>query len=345
MRHLDLFSGIGGFSLAAEWVWGKEHNIVAFVEQDKYCQKRLKDLWPDVPIFEDIKTFDGKQYTDTIDLLTGGFPCQPFSVAGKRKGKEDDRALWPEMLRIIQEAKPTWIIGENVTGIINMELDNYITDLESEEYEVQPFNIPACGIDAKHRRERIWIVANSRGGGFCEQNIFGQQQGGTEAVSTGENMANSEKPRSLPTAECGTDNREQPRMDINKKGQWSEIRSNTTGRGEQIVTDTEEKRLQGVGTRGKQVAQTHEGSELSMCGSSNGAIWHVEPDVGRVAHGIPNRVDRLKALGNAIVPQVVVPIMQAIREIEDSPQRRKERKGVIKNEYYGDRNKYKSEYR
>ena len=160
MNHLDLFSGIGGFSLAARNVWGYNHNIVAFVEQDKYCQKVLNKHWPDVPIFDDIKEYKYAG-TETIDLLTGGFPCQPFSVAGKQRGKEDDRFLWHEMLRIIKEAKPRWIIGENVPGIINMELDNCITELESEGYEVQTLNIGAVSVDARHKRQRIWIVSNA----------------------------------------------------------------------------------------------------------------------------------------------------------------------------------------
>lgn len=116
VNHLDLFSGIGGFSLAADWVWENDHKIIGFCEIDKFCQKVLKKHWPGVPIYDDIKKLDGKQF-GTVDLLTGGFPCQPFSVAGKRKGQEDDRALWPEMFRIIQESKPHWIIGENIVVI------------------------------------------------------------------------------------------------------------------------------------------------------------------------------------------------------------------------------------
>ncbi len=161
MNHLDLFSGIGGFSLAARWTWGKDHNVIAFVEQDKYCQKVLNKHWPDVPIIDDIRNYTHDR-TQTVDLLTGGFPCQPFSVAGKRKGKEDDRFLWHEMLRIIKESMPTWIIGENVSGIVNMELDTCITELESEGYETQTFIIPACALQAPHRRDRVWIIANTQ---------------------------------------------------------------------------------------------------------------------------------------------------------------------------------------
>ena len=113
-RHLDLFSGIGGFSLAASWVWGEQHDIHSFVEIEPFAQKVLKKHWPEVPIHDDIKTYthDGT----AIDLISGGFPCQPYSVAGKQRGEDDDRALWPEMLRVIKEAMPRWVVGENVAG-------------------------------------------------------------------------------------------------------------------------------------------------------------------------------------------------------------------------------------
>jgi DNA (cytosine-5)-methyltransferase 1 len=160
MRHLDLFSGIGGFALAAQWVWGSDHEILAFCEIDEYCQKVLKKHWPAVHIIPDIREMDGKAYKN-VDLLTGGFPCQPFSVAGQQTGKRDDRYLWPEMARIIKEARPCWVIAENVPGIIKMELDTVLSDLEGQGYEAQAFVIPACAKDAPHRRDRVWIVANS----------------------------------------------------------------------------------------------------------------------------------------------------------------------------------------
>lgn len=165
--HVDLFTGIGGFSLGLERAGFK---TVVFCEQDKFCQKVLKKHWPGVPIEPDIKNFDGKKYAGAF-ILTGGFPCQPFSCAGKRRGKEDDRALWPEMFRVIQEVRPRWIIGENVAGFIGMGLDESISDLEREGYSVQAFIIPACAVNAPHRRDRVWIVGNSSGerlGRGCE---------------------------------------------------------------------------------------------------------------------------------------------------------------------------------
>jgi DNA (cytosine-5)-methyltransferase 1 len=157
--HLDLFSGIGGFALAAGWA-GFE--TVGFCDNEPYAQAVLKKHWPDVPIHGDIKALDGTAYRG-VTLLTGGFPCQPFSNAGKRRGKDDDRYLWPQMLRVIQEARPAWIVGENVVGIIGLALDQVCSDLEACGYEVEPIIIPACGVDAPHRRNRVWVVAGGGG--------------------------------------------------------------------------------------------------------------------------------------------------------------------------------------
>jgi DNA (cytosine-5)-methyltransferase 1 len=158
--HLDLFSGIGGFALAAQWAGFR---TIAFVERESFCQKILAQHWPNVPIYSDICQFGGRPYAG-VDLLTGGFPCQPFSVAGEQRGKADDRYLWPEMLRVIQTVKPRWVIGENVAGLDGLALDDCISDLESLGYEVAPpFEIPACGIGAYHERNRLWIIANCEG--------------------------------------------------------------------------------------------------------------------------------------------------------------------------------------
>lgn len=151
---LDLFSGIGGFSLAGGWA-GFETS--AFCENDSFCREVLKKHWPGVLKYMDIRDISNP---DHVDLITGGFPCQPFSIAGKKKGKDDARYLWPEFLRIISISKPTWVIAENVTGIVEMELHNIITDLEKENYETQSFIIPACAANAPHRRDRLWIIAN-----------------------------------------------------------------------------------------------------------------------------------------------------------------------------------------
>jgi DNA (cytosine-5)-methyltransferase 1 len=162
MKMLSLFSGIGGIDLAAQWA-GIE--TVAFCEIEPFCQKVLKKHWPDVPIFDDVKKLT-KEVLDNagitgIDIVAGGYPCQPFSTSGNRKGAADDRYLWPEMFRIISEIRPTWVIGENVGGHISLGIDAVFDDLENINYESQAFVLPACAVDAWHRRDRVFIVANS----------------------------------------------------------------------------------------------------------------------------------------------------------------------------------------
>ena len=292
MKHLDLFSGIGGFALAASWVWGDEHNIVSFVEIDPFCQKVLAKNFPGVPIQSDIKEYkhDGTE----IDLLTGGFPCQPYSCAGKQAGSSDDRALWTEMLRVIREVRPTWVIGENVAGIINMELDQVLSDLENSEYEAQPFLIGACCVDAPHRRDRVWIVAysNDTGSGVGLR---------TDGIGQEKNKGRQGQPQPEPCKSY------------------------------QNVANTGNEGLQGdektgnIGKNGKKPRHEHAWGcdkrggtewlpESRLGGMVDGVSrWLDEPDIPRVATGIKNRVNRLKSLGNAICPQVVVPIMECIK--------------------------------
>jgi DNA (cytosine-5)-methyltransferase 1 len=174
LNHLDLFSGIGGFALAVDTVW--PNSTHTFVEIDPFCQEVLRKHWPKSKIYGDIRTITNTRITEPgglpsnarkevseigkVHILTGGFPCQPFSVAGKKRGTADDRHLWPEMLRVIKESQPTWVIGENVAGIVNMVLEQTCLDLEAEGYEVWPIVIPACAVNAPHRRDRVWIVAH-----------------------------------------------------------------------------------------------------------------------------------------------------------------------------------------
>jgi len=231
--HLDLFSGIGGFALAARWAG---YETIAFCEQDRFCRRVLERHWPGVPCVDDVHDLDGKDY-EGVTLLTGGFPCQPYSHAGKRGGEEDDRAIWPEMARVIQEANPAMVLGENVAGLATMGLDDVLSDLEGMGYAVQTFRIGAIAIGAQHRRDRLWIVAHS------------------ESLKRGSQ-----------------------RHALGKKEENSRF---------------------GNGDKTK-------GEHSSPC------KWQVEPDVGRVAHGVPSRVDRLKGLGNAIVPQVAFEIIKAM---------------------------------
>lgn len=278
MRALSLFSGIGGLDLAAEWAGIK---TAAFCEYADFPRKILKKHWPDVPIYKDIKKLNKKillkdgviNRDKTIGLVHGGFPCQPYSVAGELKGKEDDRDLWPEMYRIVQELGPGWVVGENVANFANMELDRTLFNLESEGYESTSLLLPACGVDAKHQRFRTFIVAYSG----KERHLRGRiEEFATEA--------------------------------------W-----------EQTFTDTVESsnifhHSDGFGWKTNdipgEVVETWEGNREPGSANSFPTRWSVEPRVGRVAHGIPNRVDRIGSLGNAVVPQQAFPIFAAIMEIE-----------------------------
>lgn len=281
LTMLDLFSGIGGFSLAAAWTGGIE--TVAFCEIEPYCQKVLKKHWPDVPIYSDIKELSGYdlvQRYGAIDIVCGGFPCQPFSVAGKQLGKEDDRYLWPEMFRIIQETKPTWVVGENVAHFINMELEAALSNLESEGHEIQTIVLPACAVEAPHERARTWILSNSR----CALRSRDIHRG-TNEKENGTGYAHKiERPSSLSldvlaySCSAGLQGSEQPGTPKQRKGAYGSIAKPSRG--------------------------------------DRWTGWQPEPTVARVAHGIPHRVDRIKGLGNAIVPQIAYQILQGIVDIE-----------------------------
>lgn len=276
-RMLDLFSGIGGFALAAQWVWGKRLEIVSFCEIDKFCQKILNKHWPKVPIHDDIKYLDGNDWRGTVDLIVGGFPCQPFSVAGKQKSQKDDRYLWPEMLRVITQTQPTWVVGENVAGIINLELDKVLADLEGASYETITFNIPACAVDAPHKRERIWIV------GYADRN--------------GCNGAENKQ---------GIDERSnRDKRGADKMGKLKR----TSGLRNADVPNSN-------GKHGKELFGKYKLEKAKATfgwgDCEYGGEWKAEPGVGRVVNGIPNRVDRIKGLGNAVVPQVAAQILGGV---------------------------------
>jgi len=264
--HLDLFSGIGGFALAVDRVWPGSTHI--FCDNDLFCQEVLKKHWPDSKIYGDIRSITKESFTTdttdsgggessepggwgthssglgnrtTTDLLTGGFPCQPFSQAGRRRGTSDDRYLWPEMLRVIEEARPQWVIGENVAGIEHMDFDGMLAQLEDKGYQIEVFDIPACAVGAPHKRRRFWIVAHAN----CIR--FQRVKRGVLAEQ-------------------------------NKEREWH------------IKTFS-----------------------LSTWGTSNLCS---ESKVLRINDGLPDKLDRIKSLGNAIVPQVAYEIMSKIKEIE-----------------------------
>ena len=269
MRVLDLFSGIGGFSLGLEAA-GME--TVAFCEKDSFCRKVLAQHWPNVPIHEDIRDLDGQSYWGTVDVVCGGFPCQPFSVAGLRQGQDDDRHLWPEMLRVIRECQPRWVIGENVSGFIRMALDDVCADLEREGYEVRTFVLPACAVDARHRRDRVWIVAHSDELGL-------EKHGHREPT---------------PSVQAG----QRPRPVAHPHDQGLQGRQESRDpRGQGQTTDQQPPRL----------------GEFS-----SGGDWPPESTLPRMAHGVPHRVDRVKTLGNSVVPRLVEVIGKIVVSLDES---------------------------
>jgi DNA (cytosine-5)-methyltransferase 1 len=282
MKVLDLFSGIGGFSLGLEWA-GME--TIAMCEKDKFCRQVLAKHWPDITIHEDIRKLDGREYKNAVDVVCGGFPCQPFSVAGKQLGKEDDRHLWPEMLRVIKESAPAWVIGENVSGFVSMALDDVCLDLEAEGYEVQSFVIPACAVEAHHKRDRCWIVAHAN-------ELRLEEHGHREpenARQGSENLADTHPSREL-----------QPQGSEQEVRRW-------IGDSREDVADSESERIQRLWSGREQKPYAYGPALVPLCeGERLGSTyWEAEPDVDRVVDGLPNRVDRIRSLGNAVVPQLV----------------------------------------
>ena len=317
----------GGIDLAAERAGFK---TVGQCEWADYPTKVLEKHWPDVPRWRDIRSVTAESVRErgigAINLISGGFPCQPFSVAGKQRGKEDDRFLWPEMLRVISELQPDWVIGENVPGIVNMALDQVLSDLEGKGYEVQAFLIPACGVEAHHKRERVFIVANTKRNGLTtpERTRSTNEADGEE--QTGQDNAFNIKGTGgirgnvADTNSAGLQGCEETR---NIKSSRENSNEQLAGYGgiKEILADTEHKRpiLSESAARHRQ--ELSESGNIAKpkyyeCGGEG--YWDIEPDVGRVANGVPSRVDRLKCLGNAVVPQQVYPLLQAIADIENT---------------------------
>ena len=302
LRTIDTFSGIGGFSYGLERLCGG-FETVAFCEQDKFCQKILRKHWPGVPIYDDIRTFPTSGL-GTIDLLCGGFPCQPWSVAGKREGHEDslNRDLWPEMARIIQELQPRWVIGEKVRGFVNepMGLARTLTDLDSLGYQSTYWILPAASVGAPHRRDRVWIVAHSNSESEPDGTLNEKRLEAKDVVYANRNVGGRGRGSISPQRETRVESR--------------------GGGSQRVVADTNVTRLQGYDDTDRQRNRQSGRQQVATKGLSGRKAsnhWATEPSMGRVVDGIPNRVDRLKALGNAIVPQVVAQIGKAILSAEE----------------------------
>lgn len=266
--HLSLFSGIGGLDIAAEMA-GLQ--TVGQCELADYPTKVLEKHWPNVPRWRDIRTVTQEAFYErtgmhTVDVISGGFPCQPFSVAGKQRGKEDDRYLWPEMLRVVRELAPLWVVGENVPGILRLAAVDVIESLEREGYHAVVFDFEAAAVGAPHRRERIAFVAHRNGEGLQRRNCKQLCERACKRV----------------TGASGT---------CEQSEQYRQPESGLGGVADGLSAWLD----RGMSVPGKWMPDPH-------------------PDIPRTATGIPHRSDRLKCLGNAVVPQQFYPIFRAIRQ-------------------------------
>jgi DNA (cytosine-5)-methyltransferase 1 len=356
MTHGSLFSGIGGFDLAAEWM-GWEN--IFHCEWNSFGQKVLKYHFPNSISYEDITKTDFTIHRGRIDILTGGFPCQPYSMAGKRLGKEDERHLWPEMLRAIREIRPRWVVGENVLGLVNwsggLVFHEVQADMEAEGYEVQQYVLPACAVNAPHRRDRVWFVAyaSSNGGQKNCKSKREENEGNTKQFKCIYNNGYAAHPNGNGLNERNGNDEEQS-GEGGLDAQCNPLPSNGDG----DVADTEQQGFQGQCRKRKRCSEHRSnegifiGSEskfnaadtngIRLRGQSNGigksrftneageiGNWHNFPTQSPICtgdDGISSRLDgitfskwrneSIKAGGNAIVPQVVHQIFKAIEQYE-----------------------------
>ncbi len=355
MQVISLFSGIGGFDIAARWMgW----ETVAWCEWDKNCQRVLKYHFPNAIPHDDITKTDFTRYAGQIDILTGGFPCQPYSTAGKRLGKDDDRHLWPEMLRAIREVRPRWVVGENVRGLVSwnggLVFDEVQTDLEAEGYEVLPFILPACAVDAPHRRDRVWFVAYSNksrhsanawtGGKPDKVPGINRPEIGTR-LSYGATTQNAYKiRRDSNKSESDPGERQQWQFGSGNDVRVSDVTNAKENRGRVLRSgDKEADAINGVFSGDGSTPNAEQvGRENGIYGGKsrweageprNGfkeQYWQqfpTQPPVCGGNDGISRRLDGITfpkwrefsigAYGNAIVPQVAYQIFKAIQETEN----------------------------
>ena len=323
LTTVDLFSGIGGFARGLEATG--HFRTTCFVEQNPFCQAVLKHYWPDVPILDDVRHARQFDFPDSRpDLVCGGFPCQPFSQAGRQLAQDDPRHLWPEMLRVIRELRPTWVVGENVVGLIKLGLDEVLTDLEGEGYATRTFNIPACAVGAPHLRQRIWVVAHADSESEPDGTFDGnarQRQLGFEFVADSDSQRGDRAAGKQGAAGRKITSRNHPDVaDSSSSG----LQEHGHSKSEDVVQRSETVPDSGHTDRrrGTKRRQSRNG-DFGLHGEEWPANrpeewWEFEPDVGRLVDGLPNRVSQLRALGNSIVPQIAQEIGQAIRIAHDA---------------------------
>lgn len=316
MTHASLFSGIGGFDLAAEW---SGFTNVFNCEWEEFPRKVLKHHFPKADQHGDIKQFNATQYNERVDILSGGFPCQPFSVAGKRKGTEDERYLWKEMLRVIGECNPRWVVGENVRGLVNwsegLVFETCCTDLENLGYSVQSFVVPACAVNAPHRRDRVWIVAHSDN--FRTGSRLGEIQ-----VEDGEVPERNNDAEFRNAGSCDApDTDSAPTKHTIQTGRdvfTSSLREKRN------ATDTDS-----AGRKGERINRQGKRKPIRRSSDTIQDRWEEFPTVAPICggdDGLPKELDgitfpkwrreSIKGYGNAIVPQVAHRIFESIKNYE-----------------------------
>ena len=346
MTHGSLYSGIMGWGLAARWA-GIENIFTC--EIDPFCNKTIDKNFPEIPKenrHHDIKETDFTKYAGRVDILTTSDPCQPFSFAGKRGGKTDDRFLWPETVRVIREVKPSFVVFENVPGFISMAFETVASDLEAEGYTVESFVIPACGVGAWHRRDRLWVVAYSElcTGSGEKRGINGEADGLQEkdrekwsgsgkSVGTGDDeWGKTERVFNEKGMGYGQDVSNTKRQGLQGQSIGQMEESGEFAEGSKNVSNSNG--LQGNSNAGEYDTEGRENegrhfTEYTSDGGSNGTVkcglggmvdglspWLHEPDIPRVTRGTKNRANRLKSLGNSIVPQIAYLIFEAIKQVK-----------------------------
>jgi DNA (cytosine-5)-methyltransferase 1 len=355
LRHGSLFSGIGGFDLAAEWMGWKN---VFHCEWNEFGQKVLRHYWPDAELFTDITKSNFSKYHGTIDIISGGFPCQPYSISGKRLGKEDARHLWPEMLRVIREVRPRWVVGENVLGLVNwndgLVFHEVQADLEAEGYEVQPYVLPAASVDAPHRRDRVWFVAKNTlrsgrtHGGHEQEGAEVRKQrdigaGGTDGIHISKGDASDSE--RIGHAQCQHEGQSRSEEKLFKGRCIDATDTQNAGHARQPIhgqreiesngcycknaTDTDDKGLQrrenDGNFRGEKSTREYSGNAARQV-RPEWSNFPTEPPLRGGNDGLPDQLDgitfskwrneSIKAYGNAVVPQVVYQIFKAIEAYE-----------------------------
>ena len=306
LNHLDLFSGIGGFSLGLERTGG--FRTIGFCETDAYCTKVLQKNFPGIPLHGDIRELKGTDF-GAVDIITGGYPCQPFSVAGKQKGVEDPRHLWPEMFRVVKESRPTWVIGENVAGHIKLGLDSVLKDLESEGYRTRTFSVSASSIGANHQRERIWIVSYSNSHTKTKRRECSPNEKTSYARKHNERRSKTNGGERY-IRETGKSSSEVSNSNSRLRGRWRAI-------GE---SGTDQKREFSASQKKSECGTQDIRSKVIGCHAVSGETenwWQTFSKFHRIPDGISYELDkdrakRIKALGNSLVPHIPYYIGQSI---------------------------------